>query len=76
MSKEAVIETIERLSEEEQQKVAAYVGQLLKKREQFERDKKRLEELGFKSGFGGAKGFFGKMSDDFDEPLEDFKEYM
>jgi len=25
--------------------------------------------------FGSAKGFF-EMSDDFDEPLEDFKEYM
>lgn len=25
--------------------------------------------------FGYAKGFF-KISDDFDEPLEDFKEYM
>jgi len=27
-------------------------------------------------GFGSGKGMFGKMSDDFDEPLEDFKEYM
>ncbi len=25
--------------------------------------------------FGSAKGFY-KMADDFDEPLEDFKEYM
>ncbi len=25
--------------------------------------------------FGAAKGFF-KMQDDFNEPLEDFKEYM
>jgi Protein of unknown function (DUF2281) len=25
--------------------------------------------------FGSAKGFF-KMHDDFDEPLEDFKDYM
>jgi hypothetical protein len=29
-----------------------------------------------KPGFGGGKGIFGKMSDDFDEPLDDFKEYM
>ncbi len=28
-----------------------------------------------KRQFGAAKGFF-KMSDDFEEPLEDFKEYM
>ena len=25
--------------------------------------------------FGSAKGFY-KMADDFDEPLDDFKEYM
>jgi len=29
----------------------------------------------FKPGFGGAKGMI-TMSPDFDEPLEDFKEYM
>lgn len=29
----------------------------------------------YPSGFGGAKGMF-VMSPDFDEPLEDFKEYM
>ncbi|MGI4871040.1 MAG: type II toxin-antitoxin system VapB family antitoxin [Janthinobacterium lividum] len=28
-----------------------------------------------KRQFGAYKGFF-KMSDDFDEPLEDFKDYM
>ncbi|WP_460582028.1 type II toxin-antitoxin system VapB family antitoxin [Hymenobacter arcticus] len=28
-----------------------------------------------KRQFGAAKGFF-VMSDDFDEPLEDFKDYM
>jgi len=27
-------------------------------------------------GFGSGKGIFGKMADDFDEPLDDFKEYM
>ena len=29
----------------------------------------------YPAGFGGAKGMF-VMSPDFDEPLEDFKEYM
>ncbi len=29
-----------------------------------------------KPEFGSGKGLFGKMSDDFDEPLEDFKDYM
>ena len=26
--------------------------------------------------FGSGKGWFSDMSDDFDEPLEDFKDYM
>ena len=26
--------------------------------------------------FGSGKGWFTDMSEDFDEPLEDFKEYM
>lgn len=26
--------------------------------------------------FGSGKGIFGKMADDFDEPLDDLKEYM
>ena len=33
------------------------------------------EKVQFKAGFGGAKGMF-VMSPDFDEPLEDMKEYM
>ena len=26
--------------------------------------------------FGSGKGWFSNISDDFDEPLEDFREYM
>ena len=40
----------------------------LKKKSQ---SKKKIKER----QFGYAKGFF-KMSNDFDEPLEDFKDYM
>jgi len=29
-----------------------------------------------KAGFGGGKGLIIYMSDDFDAPLEDFKDYM
>jgi hypothetical protein len=29
-----------------------------------------------KAGFGGGKGIFGYMADDFDEPLDDFRDYM
>ncbi|GEO05277.1 hypothetical protein AAE02nite_29410 [Adhaeribacter aerolatus] len=38
---------------------------------QKEKSKKKITER----QFGYAKGFF-KMAPDFDEPLEDFKEYM
>jgi antitoxin (DNA-binding transcriptional repressor) of toxin-antitoxin stability system len=31
---------------------------------------------GKKRVFGGGKGIFTYVSDDFDEPLEDFKDYM
>lgn len=29
-----------------------------------------------KPGFGGGKGIIGYMADDFDAPLEEFKDYM
>ena len=29
-----------------------------------------------KKGFGGGKGLIVYMADDFNEPLEDFKDYM
>jgi hypothetical protein len=37
--------------------------------------KQRKDDIEKKPHFGCAKGRF-KMSDDFDAPLEDFKEYM
>jgi len=41
----------------------------------FLNNKKKKEQNKKKPKFGSAKGMF-KMSADFDEPLEDFKEYM
>lgn len=32
--------------------------------------------LEIKPGFGGGKGIIGYMADDFDTPLDDFKDYM
>ena len=49
------------------QEVSDFVEFLKKKYETKPKIKERK--------YGYAKGFF-KMSDDFDEPLEDFKEYM
>jgi ABC-type phosphate/phosphonate transport system substrate-binding protein len=47
--------------------VSEFVKSLKKER----KDKKEIKER----QFGYAKGLF-KMSEDFDEPLDDFKEYM
>ena len=39
------------------------------------KSKSKLENKITERKYGYSKGFF-KMSDDFDEPLDDFKEYM
>jgi uncharacterized protein YjbJ (UPF0337 family) len=33
------------------------------------------EDFAIKPGFGGGKGIFGYMAEDFNEPLDEFKEY-
>ena len=55
-------------------------GQLLKQTEYFLKQQVKASDKSMDSGkfvrkVGSAKGKI-KMSDDFDEPLEDFKEYM
>jgi hypothetical protein len=39
-------------------------------------DESGKEPFVIKPGFGGGKGIFSYMADDFDEPLNDFKDYM
>jgi len=56
-------------SEQLKQELLSYIDYLLSK--QFENQEKKRR----KPKFGCAKGMF-IMSPDFDEPLEDFKEYM
>lgn len=58
---------ISTLPSELKKQVSDFVAALKKKTSSGKKIKERQ--------FGYAKGFF-KMSDDFDEPLEDFKEYM
>ncbi|WP_443937644.1 type II toxin-antitoxin system VapB family antitoxin [Pedobacter sp. MW01-1-1] len=58
---------ISSLSSEMKQKVSDFVESLVEK----SKESKKLKER----QFGYAKGFF-KMADDFDESLDDFKEYM
>lgn len=67
-----LIEKIEKLSPELQAKVEETVDQLLiAKEDGIENDDPEI-----KSGFGGAKGIIIYIADDFDEPFDEFKEYM
>jgi hypothetical protein len=71
---------IAKLPENLKLKVEGYIDALLS----LENQNIVLEESGAtykasrapKPVFGSGKGTFGKMADDFDEPLEDMKEYM
>ncbi len=64
-------EKIAQLPTEKQKEVQDFVDSLLAQ----VKTKKKEEGDVKKSGFGALKGMF-VMSDDFDEPLEDFKDYM
>ncbi|MEO6760594.1 MAG: DUF2281 domain-containing protein [Saprospiraceae bacterium] len=67
---------IELLPEHLQQQVLDYIEFLLSREgKSDEIPKEETPSPEFKPGFGGAKGMF-VMASDFDEPLEDFKEYM
>ena len=67
------LEKIEKLPSEKKKEVEDFVDFLIAKAK-AEIDKN--SNNGIKPGFGGGKGIFGKMSDDFDEPLDEMKEYM
>jgi hypothetical protein len=63
-----VIKKINMLSPDMQEEVFNFIDFMLSKQ-------KKAKATGHKPVFGCAKGQF-IMSDDFDAPLEDFKEYM
>ena len=79
MSTVALYSKIEALPESLKSQVLDYIEFLLsrevKKSGRAEVKPAEEQKPQFKAGFGGAKGMF-VMSPDFDEPLEDFKEYM
>ena len=88
MSTIALYSKIELLPEHLKQQVLDYIEFLLSrevKRQpaaqpvaqpvQTEAKPAEAQKPPLRAGFGGAKGMF-VMSPDFDEPLEDFKEYM
>ncbi len=67
------IEKFYKLPESVQKQVIDFIEFLLKKYKKGEIDQKPPEKR--PSHFGSAKGVI-IMSDDFDEPLEDFKDYQ
>jgi len=68
MSEAVLLEKIKHLPKPYKEELIDFVEQLEKK---ANKNKQKKSER----GFGSLKGVF-KMSDDFDEPLEDFKEYL
>ena len=69
MKEKLIIEKLQQMPESLQQELLTYAEFLLAKHQQ--EPSKKDKEL----KFGMMKGTF-KMSDDFDAPLDDFKEYM
>ena len=68
-----LVRKIDLLSDDQRLKLEGYIDALLS-------DKADQDILNnnFKveKGFGGGKGLIAYMADDFDGPLEDFKDYM
>lgn len=76
MGAAALYSKIELLPEHLKQQVLDYIEFLLSREPKGQPTQQpETPNPKFKPGFGGAKGMF-VMSADFDEPLEDFKEYM
>jgi hypothetical protein len=70
MSTTELIELIEKLPADKQKEVEDFIGSLIEKTDSLD-DKPKL-----KREFGSLKGFITYMADDFDAPLEEFKDYM
>jgi hypothetical protein len=61
------------LSDDQKLKLEGYIDALLS-----DKADQNILNNNFKveKGFGGGKGLIAYMADDFDAPLEDFKDYM
>jgi len=68
-----LVRKIDLLSADQKLKLESYIDDLLK-----DKAGQRILNNGFKveKGFGGGKGLIAYMADDFDAPLDDFKDYM
>lgn len=69
MSTTELIELITKLPTDKQKEVEDFVSSLII-------DTKRGDPETGRGGYGSMKGLIKYMADDFDAPLEDFKEYM
>jgi hypothetical protein len=68
-----LVKKIDLLSEDQKLKLEGYIDALLS-----DKADQNLLSSNFKveKGFGGGKGLIAYMADDFDAPLDDFKDYM
>jgi Protein of unknown function (DUF2281) len=75
MGTEVIEKKLNKLPDNLKLKVEGYIDALLM---EYHIDELATKSTSFqvKAGFGGGKGIFGYMADDFDEPLDDFKDYM
>jgi len=73
MSTIELIELINKLPSDKQKEVEDLVSSLLA---QTNSEPQKQSSIEIKAGFGGGKGIFGYIADDFDEPLDEFKDYM
>ena len=72
MSTAELVKIIDTLPAEKQKAVEDFVADLI---EQLNPEPQKTSNFEIKVGFGGGKGIFGKMADDFDEPLDEMKDY-
>jgi hypothetical protein len=68
-----LVKKIDLLSEDQKLKVEGYIDALL-----FDKSDQYIpnNNLKVEKGFGGGKGLIAYMADDFNAPLDDFKDYM
>ncbi|RYY06619.1 MAG: DUF2281 domain-containing protein [Sphingobacteriaceae bacterium] len=72
METTSLLEKVERLPEPLKKEVEDFVDFLIYKNGEL---KTPISKPSKKSGFGSGKGLFGKISDDFDAPLDEMKQY-
>ena len=71
MSNSLLYTKLNSLPEELKKEVDDFIDRILAKNKKLKKEKKKISGR----GYGSMKGQI-KMSKDFDEPLDDFKDYM